>query len=101
VQYFQHATLIPALESFAVAHVENYRCLLSKSLIACEGNVTHSKQLIRCGCLNEVVYKEKITVQFETNLFTKKINGIILGHMTRPVVYPNLQYIVAHDTIQP
>jgi hypothetical protein len=28
--------------------------------------------------------KKKIAVKFETNLFTKKINGISWGDMTRP-----------------
>jgi hypothetical protein len=46
--------------------------------------------------LNEVVYEEKITVKFETKLFTKKINGIILGDMTIPMVYPNPWYSEAH-----
>jgi hypothetical protein len=41
--------------------------------------------------LNEVVYEEKVAVKFETVLLTKKLNGIILGDMTRPVVYPKLR----------
>jgi hypothetical protein len=39
--------------------------------------------------------RKKNAVKFETELFTEKINGIILGDMTRCAVYPNLQYIEA------
>jgi hypothetical protein len=39
--------------------------------------------------LNRSIYEGKITVKYETKLFTKKINGIILGDMTSPGTYPN------------
>jgi hypothetical protein len=38
----------------------------------------------------------KIAVKPGTMLFTKKINGIILGDMTRHAVYPNPWYSKAH-----
>jgi hypothetical protein len=37
--------------------------------------------------MNNVVYKEKATVKFETTLFTEEISGIILGEMTKPTVH--------------
>jgi hypothetical protein len=69
-RYFQRATLIPTLEGFSVAHAEKHRCLLNnypshvRSYYPLGATVTtHSR-------LNEVVYEEKIAVQFETKLFT-------------------------------
>jgi hypothetical protein len=38
------------------------------------------------------VYEEKITVKFQIKPFTNKIDPIIFGDMTRPVVYLNLMY---------
>jgi hypothetical protein len=40
--------------------------------------------------------KKKIAVKYERKLFTKKINGIVLGDMTRCATYPNLQNTEAH-----
>jgi hypothetical protein len=36
--------------------------------------------------------KRNVAVKFETKLFAKKINGIMLGDMTRPAVYPKPWY---------
>jgi hypothetical protein len=38
-----------------------------------------------------------IIIRFETKLFTKKINGIVLGDMTRYSVYWSPQYSEARD----
>jgi hypothetical protein len=51
-----------------------------------QSHVIHSEHPTRHSRLNEAVYEEKITVNFETNLFMNKINGIILGDMTRLAV---------------
>jgi hypothetical protein len=40
--------------------------------------------------MNNVVYKEKPTVIFETTVFTKEISCIILGEMTEPTVHLNV-----------
>jgi hypothetical protein len=49
-----------------------------------QGHIIHSEQPTRSSHLNEVLCEEKIAVTFQTNLFTKKINGIILEDMTTP-----------------
>jgi hypothetical protein len=48
-----------------------------------QDHMTHSEGQIRRSHLNEVVYREKNRSKL-SKLFTKKINGIILGDMTRP-----------------
>jgi hypothetical protein len=50
------------------------------------GHVIHSEQPTTCNYLNKVLGKEKTAVKFETKLFKNKINGIVLGDMTRPTV---------------
>jgi hypothetical protein len=47
-----------------------------------QGHIIHSEQPTRSSHLNEVLCEEKITIKFETQLFTKKINATILGDMT-------------------
>jgi hypothetical protein len=51
-----------------------------------QGCITHAEKPTRHRHLNEVVYKEEMAVKFETKLFTRKMNGIILGDMTRPAL---------------
>jgi hypothetical protein len=54
------------------------------------GHIAHSKWPTRHSLLNEVIYEEKKNLKWNLKqLFTKKINGIILGDMTRPALYPN------------
>jgi hypothetical protein len=60
--------------------------------------VENEPQLLTCPFSFDVenVYKQKIAVKPGTMLFTKKINGIILGDMTRPAVCRNPWYSEAY-----
>jgi hypothetical protein len=93
--YLQCGTFIPTQAGFSVAHVEKLRCVLGKSLIMCKVILpTQSDQLGRVVSA-KLFMKKKIAVKFETKWFTKKIDGIILGDVTRPSVYLNPRYTKA------
>jgi hypothetical protein len=86
-QYFQLSTPIPMLEGFSVAQVERNQWLLSKSLFMCKVILPIQSDQLDSRHLNKVVYKKKINaVKFAAELFIAKINGIMLGDMTRPIV---------------
>lgn len=83
--------LIPTLEDFSIAHVEKHWQFTHHV----QGHITHSERPTRRSHLNKVAYT-KITIKFEIMLFTKKINVIILGDMTRPAGYLNSRYSEVH-----
>jgi hypothetical protein len=80
---FEHITLIPTLEGFTIAHIEEHWCLFSKSLIMCK-IVLLTQWPTRRSCLR----RKQFTVKFETKLFSE----IILEDMAKPAVYPNRLY---------
>lgn len=58
------------------------------------GHITHSRVTKYMQSYEESLFmkKREITVKFQMKSSTKKINGIILGDMTRHVVFLNPQY---------